>query len=492
MHGTTAQSAQASRTSQNVLETAGWELRYQIDDHQGQTRSSEISFTDVKLQRNRIANRAAPISKLPNEILAAIFEAGYSAPVQERNDISDIPFEILVSHVTYTWRETALNLAPMWTKIHIRVGNPFEQLEGRCTTYLSRSKTMPFDLHIDLGAITSPLSTNISFVCQAVISHVDRCQNLLIRFNWRHSLYQLAEQLLLRHSLAAPLLRNLYIRLEPNHLDATNVTASGDILAILQGGAPHLTSVRVAGIPLNYCLPPMSAVTSLHMYEPIYGSSDSCSTTRNILNDLPELTELVLHGWILDDYELDSIRLPALRSLKITTTDDFEYILVPLKVISAPLLEDLYISSGTSAIDFFEEGDLPWDYTAAESRFPLLHSLVLDGCFIPPAIYDAFGCAFPAITELTVLGMDLDDVLRHTAWPNLQILSFDNSFDNFYAENLLARALMMRLAIGKPVHTLRSIKPLQLPAGLVAVEKLWTPPATDMTDWDGDGVRWDD
>src|ERR1700734_3638056 len=147
MHGTTAQNALASLTSQNVLEKAEWTLRYQIDDRQGQTRSSEISLTDVKLQRNRTANRAAPISKLPNEILAAIFEAGYSAPFPgpEPNDISNIPFEILVSHVTYAWRETAISLARMWTKIHIRVGNPFEQLEGRSTTYLSRSKTMPFD-----------------------------------------------------------------------------------------------------------------------------------------------------------------------------------------------------------------------------------------------------------------------------------------------------------------------------------------------------------
>jgi hypothetical protein len=482
MDGATAQSAQVSLTSQNGLEKVGWKLRHRTDDRQGQIHSSEISLTHAKLQRNRIANRAAPISKLPNEILAAIFEAGYSTPFPEPNDISDIRFEILVSHVTYAWRETAISLARMWTKIHIRVGNPLEQLEGRSTTYLSRSKTMPFDLHIDLGAIISPPTTNISFVCQAITSHVDRCQNLLIRSNWRHSLYQLAEQLL--HRLpAAPLLRNLYIRLEPNHLDTANVSASGDILAILQGGAPRLASVRVAGIPLNYCLPPMSAVTSLHIHEPIYGSSDSCSTTRNILNDLPALTELVLHGWILNDDGLDSVRLPALRSLKITTTDDFEYILVPLKVISAPLLEDLYIGADTSALDFFEDWDLPWDHTTTESRFPLLHSLVLDGCLIPPAICDAPGSAFPAITELTVLGMNLTDVLRQSAWPNLQILSFDTFPVDLHAANSLARALAMRLAIGKPINTLRSTEPLQLPQGLVAVEELWTPTATDMADW---------
>jgi len=227
----------------------------------------------------------------------------------------------------------------------------------------------------------------------------------------------------------------------------------------------------------------MSAVTSLRIYEPIYGSSESRSTTRDILNDLPALTELVLHGWILDDYGLDSVRLPALQSLKVTAIDYFECILVPLKVISAPLLKDLYIGADTAAIDFL---DLSWDYTTTESRFPLLHSLVLDGHLFPLAICDAFGCAFPTIAKLTVLGMDLNDVLRKSeAWPNLQILSFDEFSVGRHAANSLTRALAMRLAIGKPINTFRSTKPLQLPQGLVAVEELWTPPATNMADWDG-------
>src|SRR5882672_1060959 len=63
-----------------------------------------------RAQLAHLVNEASPISSLPNEILAMIFEAGYSSSAYE------LPFEILVTHITRRFRNIAIPNPQLWNR----------------------------------------------------------------------------------------------------------------------------------------------------------------------------------------------------------------------------------------------------------------------------------------------------------------------------------------------------------------------------------------
>jgi hypothetical protein len=209
---------------------------------------------------------------------------------------------------------------------------------------------------------------------------------------------------------------------------------------------------------------------------------------RQLLNGLPVLAKLVISGFTIDDYGLDSICLPSLRSLKIVAKHDFAGAFVDLKVISAPSLEDLTLEAYTSYFHF-GRWTLPWDPTAI-TRFPLLRSLTLnfdDG--IPPAVCIVLGSTFPTVTQLTVLNVEPIDFIHilddsgALVWPNLHTIASNMFPVDIDGRRLVYKALCKRLSLEKPIKRLQSTEPLQLPESLVVVENFQYSPIEDVPNW---------
>ena len=70
-------------------------------------RKLDDPLTTMQTNFNKLANRAAPIYSIPNEILSAIFEAACFPRSRWPPDL----FEIKFSHVTHHWRDVAEHTA---------------------------------------------------------------------------------------------------------------------------------------------------------------------------------------------------------------------------------------------------------------------------------------------------------------------------------------------------------------------------------------------
>jgi hypothetical protein len=104
-----------------------------------------------------------PIDKLPNELLCYIFTLGEEAQDGDddddddddtQSDVIQLPFKVLVSHVSTRWRTVALGIPTLWTRLDFAEGPPFD----KSRTWLERSKECPLDIELDLTLDQDPRS----------------------------------------------------------------------------------------------------------------------------------------------------------------------------------------------------------------------------------------------------------------------------------------------------------------------------------------------
>lgn len=67
--------------------------------------------------RSSILDPPTAIQKLPNEMLAAVFEAGARITLQD----GGLPFILVVSHVCRHWRTTAYSFSDAWCYIPVHL-----------------------------------------------------------------------------------------------------------------------------------------------------------------------------------------------------------------------------------------------------------------------------------------------------------------------------------------------------------------------------------
>ena len=108
--------------------------------------NASLAHIRVCIAEIRDVNRDAIASNLPNETLAAIFEAGLALTKQPyvvswnpRRPQRSKPFEILVSSVSRRWRNVALRTPQLWTDLRINVSR--FSAGDMLDLYLSRSKS---------------------------------------------------------------------------------------------------------------------------------------------------------------------------------------------------------------------------------------------------------------------------------------------------------------------------------------------------------------
>lgn len=104
----------------------------------------DIRAKSTQRELKTLHNLDAPISALPSEILAMVFEAG---ALLENSDPQP-HFGTLVSHVVRQWRNTALATPQLWNEIAFQVSSSGYARTERPLSFLSRSGVSPIDISV--------------------------------------------------------------------------------------------------------------------------------------------------------------------------------------------------------------------------------------------------------------------------------------------------------------------------------------------------------
>ncbi|KAI5990257.1 hypothetical protein EDD15DRAFT_2130911, partial [Pisolithus albus] len=88
-------------------------LQLNIKQLQEQLKDTQTSLSETRMRATTLQNHLVPVSRLPNEMLLAIFEEAVSSPPSDKE--MWIPIDI--SHVCRRWREVAVSSARLWRNI---------------------------------------------------------------------------------------------------------------------------------------------------------------------------------------------------------------------------------------------------------------------------------------------------------------------------------------------------------------------------------------
>ncbi|KAG0694800.1 hypothetical protein DFH29DRAFT_759384, partial [Suillus ampliporus] len=92
-----------------------------------------------------ITNKTAPVSRLPPDVLAIIFEESRRLLIPWSSVVKrPLSPEVQLSHVSSTWREVALSTPALWTTIRF----PILHKEAAAVAYLQRCNQAPLSVHI--------------------------------------------------------------------------------------------------------------------------------------------------------------------------------------------------------------------------------------------------------------------------------------------------------------------------------------------------------
>jgi len=375
----------------------------------------EVAGVDQEIKlawaiHGKLLNQNAPISCLPNEMLAMIFMACQQLWLQKSYSRS---FEVVASHVSSHWRDVATGTPLLWSTIHVHVRRREYRAKNleRLSMYLARSDTCPL-------VITLKIHEEIFPFLDLLTPHVDRWSRLSVTTR------RLDELNVHLYSLSPLILEHLSLCLEEkSHLPGAGAeTMHDDFPKIFSGGAPCLGFVRVSGIAICCLRPPLTSVTTLHID---HATMDNLSHVRlqTMLRASPLLTNLSLFGVANEPTTISApINTPNLRSLRVSGNSASVYRL--LSTLWSPQLESLVLQ----AIDTFD-----WQFSIV---FPVLHSLALNDCILLESEAKQFFRAFSALTHfqcgasdlniLRLLGLknaDLGLPSNDLPWPNLVTLS---------------------------------------------------------------------
>ncbi|KIM86115.1 hypothetical protein PILCRDRAFT_5181 [Piloderma croceum F 1598] len=212
------------------------------------------------LQFTHLVHTNTPISRLPNEILAFIFE---SMPQHA----------VAISHVNRHWRQVALRLPFLWKHIHLSLHS------DQIVEYLNRSQPLnlaiTFDVnddnfrgedHPDEGfdeedpdAVPSKVPNEVMTRLTMLIDNVSRWHSFHVDCTSPETMFTILGYL---GGLSAPHLTHVSVQIHKDGYDDFTVDWH---VAIFSGSAPLLCTVHLCGITLSHCHFPLAAITELEV-----------------------------------------------------------------------------------------------------------------------------------------------------------------------------------------------------------------------------------
>lgn len=380
-----------------------------------QLRDLETATRVVQNEYNDIVNSTSAIARIPNEILAIIFQ-------EARSREDGLKFQ--ASQVTRRWRGVATSTRVLWSRIHLTV-DKLEKIQ-LFSLYLSRSKTVPVDLKVierldDEG--------HLPILGKLLADHIARCRQLTLDFasTWSAGIihYCIVQA-------PAPLLESF---------DAAYLWEKGfrPPTTILRGGTPMLATIHLRAVP--HYLPPLSSVTTLHVHAMDSLERISLETWRRIFRSITQLLSLVIEG----------SAAPHGRNWARARTLLYE-------AVEAPLLQSLTLQ------DFIDRDVdlLARRWPSGAARFPALRTLTLTGSNMHAQL-DLLMSSFRHVQKVTFMGQSGDAVrellrvLQDPAnWPALQTLTLPDIglLDDYSMHEFLSYCITRRIEHGRPLETL--------------------------------------
>lgn len=422
-------------------------------------------------------NQNMSISKLPDDVLTLIFEAGpRNDPViddyfdEESAGGKPLPFAVLVSHVSSTWRDVAIRDPFLWNTIGFIYSRP----QDLFLMYVQRSKACGLDIHF-VCDVAAP-----DFVPASL--QLQRCRHLTITCHSHISAFHIFRCL---KKETAPCL--LSFKIDMDYVtDNYDHYSSSEHHELFQGGAPFLSSVEMCGISFRTCELPLGALTKLEL-------SNQYDVAAELTEDefykvfttiAPTLTHLRLDGSILRVVSEDNISvvdLPNLVSLDVRYPEYFDenecdgnYFSYIWGCINVPALESLTL---------YRMNDEQFHTAMASLQLRRVASATTDirslrllkvevGCYA-----EDLALACPSISDLTLGQEATNSTIKY-------ILQFD--------QNLLASANkpesvfpnLRRLSVGSyDEETLRALVLGRKAAGCPLVTLHFTTCSAEAADW---------
>lgn len=415
------------------------------------------SETRSWVERNRLLNSYTLICSLPSEILSTIFILGQALELRdsflpEDQSVSEAsppyaPFEVLMTHVSFHFREIAIATHLLWTSISVTSTRPIDEIEA----YITRSAACGLSVRVERNH--QPVTDREVAGFGLVLPLCKRYHQLTI-----NSIQESIDNPIIRcfSEWQAPSLERL--SLSVNKVEGLVNTDTR--LKLLMGGAPMLSFVRLRGLAMSLFDLPLGNATTLHLDQtlplPIH-----YTTFRQLITASPALRNLSIYGDMISGTvawpgALDPIDMPTLRSLRLCGIGGAIYNGLLLG-LNAPNLESLVLKD-------VQEYDLDQFWASSDvSKFPLLRHLSFNDFEVSSHVYANIFRTFPSVTSFTTTSSARQPrILQLLAepnmaephaspWPMLHTLSFILSLDD---DQLIKDVIQARNDSGCPLGRL--------------------------------------
>lgn len=412
-------------------------------------------------------NSGLSILSLPPEILIMIFKAAHPGHISLRRQQFPV-VETSISQCTRQWRNIAIDIPELWTRLHIRILHQhFEYIHQ----YLDRSQSYPLDIVLDCSQMDHMPYAEIEFYFAPIVDIlrpcIDRCRQLNILAG-ACSTVHLALTAVQSSTVTIPHLT--FLQLYSTFDGITD--ADRETHPFPKATFPVLTRIGLnrVGIPWHSSL--LGGLTFLSIRDLSPTEWPRFVEFRDLLQSSPALETLVLDGdmtvLIRDIVSQNAlpIKMEFLRSLVIRTFNEIDDdASVIIRTIFMPVLHTLELGVGPrewqSFLEITRNSDSP--------TYPTLRHLAFTNMYVDNGVTADLMRMFPNITDLTLYRFNgTDSFLRliefesdrskagthpgFPLWPDLQTITIAGIEPN---ETLIRAIVLSRLALGRPIVTFR-------------------------------------
>ncbi|KAG2132981.1 hypothetical protein DEU56DRAFT_811640 [Suillus clintonianus] len=368
-------------------------------------------LTRKTVQAHTIQNLLAPVSRLPDEVLLAIFEE--AVRTQEQGQITRT--EIAISCTSHHWRQIAVNAPRLWNSLCIRAEVPVAVSQ----IYISRSASIPLTVEFREREAAWPGAdkrsmAHLGCALDAIMPSVPRWRRIVVL----HRSYPYFTHVF-RELRKAPPLKML------QSISMRSPGVCGPCPLLLGESAPALESLEVEDMPLP---PPVTqtfdaarysvaGLTTLRLRVRGMGAGSSHAATdpsafRALIGSAPMLSTLEIYGQPINfgqervnDEDILPLEIPRLRTLVLHPNTQYPRDLRHfISVIKAPTLRHFELVYPDNAPPGQDVSDLLFDPFPL-TRFPCVETVRLHKAVNADTI-SAFMSAFPVATRIKLGNSD--------------------------------------------------------------------------------------
>lgn len=350
----------------------------------------------------------------------------------------------------------------LWTSIRLDAKCRLTDIRRRIT------RSTPLTLDVDIDLLFEGIPSQYPMINAAIdllMAESTRWGRLRVRLSVERMALPLVARL---RSCSAPKLQSLSLKV--NHIDIIQPTTSPSAPQILLNGAPGLVFVRLRGLALKHCRPPMTPLLTLHL-DGTQFTTIPFSTFATMIGASNSLRNLSIFGDIVERQawiNQSVIQLPNLISLRLCGSSGAMYSSFLLGT-NAPRLKYLILKGVQGDADL----EQLWSSCDGHAREFLVEHLVFTDFDLSAVAYAKLFRMFPHIighasfstlhTECqivkTIIAAASDgDISLASSWPQLQHLQLTFN-QTCSTSEILPKLIRIRDELGIPLAQVSLISP---------------------------------